>query len=101
MRTRCGVIDSTISVFWLSSLLLPNSRPSTGMSPRPGTLLPELRSSLLIRPASTWFSPSFNCSMVEAWRVPIWYRVEPLLVMVAAPRLLTSSEMRMPTSLFR
>jgi hypothetical protein len=72
LRIRCGVIDSTISVFWLSSRWLPNRRLTIGSSLKPGTLLEELRSSLLIRPASTWFSPSFNCSMVLASRVPSW-----------------------------
>ncbi len=66
-----GVIDSRISVRPLLSVWLPNRRPTIGRSPTPGTLVPLLRSSLLIRPASTWFSPSFSCSMVVAERLPM------------------------------
>src|SRR5450830_42219 len=72
LRSRRGVIDSTISLRMASSFWLPNNRFSTGSSPTPGTLLAVPRSSSLIRPASTCVSPSFRRSTVEALRVPIW-----------------------------
>ena len=95
------MIDSTISVLSVESRVLPNRRPRIGRLPKPGTLLPLVRSSLLIRPASTWFSPSFSCSMVVAERVPMRYATEPDLVVIESTRFDTSSEMRIATSLFR
>ena len=71
-RTTRGVIDSKISVRCVSSFWLPNRRPRMGISPSSGTLLAVLRSSSLIRPASTCVSPSFRRSTVLAPRVPIW-----------------------------
>ena len=72
LRTRCGVISSMISVFWMSSFWLLNKRPTTGMSPRPGIPLEVRVSWSLIRPASTWVSPSRMRSTADALRVPIW-----------------------------
>src|SRR5512139_4148216 len=43
LPTMWGVMDSTISVFDLSSLWLENNRPMMGIWPRPGTLLATLR----------------------------------------------------------
>ena len=96
LRTRCGVIASTISVFLAWSSVAPNSRSRIGNWPIPGTLLPEVRSSLSIRPASTSVSLFFSCSTVLAVRVPIWYAAVPVVVVTALPRLLTSSASLMP-----
>ena len=69
---RRGVMSSTISVLLRLSVVCENSRPTTGSSPRPGTRSAVRRSSSLIRPASTWVSPSRSRSVVAALRVPIW-----------------------------
>jgi putative hemolysin len=68
-------------------------------SPKPGTRLPEARSSSLISPASIWFSPSRNRKVVLAPRVPIVYVVVPDLVVCWLTILLTSSTIRINTSL--
>ena len=71
LRTTRGVIERMISVFWRSSRLLANRRPSTGRSPRPGTLAALERSSSRMRPISIWVSPSARRSTVLALRVPM------------------------------
>src|SRR6185503_18400613 len=72
VRTRRGVISSTISVLILLSCVDENRRPRYGRSPIPGTRSAVLRSSSLIRPARIWVSPSRSRSVVAALRVPIW-----------------------------
>jgi len=46
--------------------------PDDGRSPTPGIWLVVRRSSSLMRPASTWVSPSFSRREVKALRVPTW-----------------------------
>ena len=72
LRTTRGVMSSTISVLFTVSLLFENRRPISGRRETPGTLLALRRSSSLIRPASTWVSPSRRRSVVFALRVPTW-----------------------------
>src|SRR6185503_9279867 len=72
LRITRGVISSTISVLFTVSLLLENRRPMSGSCDTPGTRLAVRRSSSLIRPASTWVSPSRRRSVVLALRVPTW-----------------------------
>jgi hypothetical protein len=71
VRTRRGVIRRTISVFAAVSRVFEKRRPTTGSSPTPGTRSAVRRSSSLIRPASTWVSPSRSRNAVLALRVPI------------------------------
>mmetsp|Transcript_17034 Transcript_17034/g.40650 ORF Transcript_17034/g.40650 Transcript_17034/m.40650 type:complete len:209 (-) Transcript_17034:847-1473(-) len=71
LRTTRGVISSTTSVLLRVSVCVPNSRPSTGRRDSPGMPTALLRSSSLMRPASTCVSPSARRSVVEVLRVPI------------------------------
>ncbi|MNT28089.1 hypothetical protein D3C72_1637500 [compost metagenome] len=98
LRSRRGVIDSTISLRMASSFWLPKRRFSTGSSPTPGTLLAVPRSSSLIRPASTCVSPSFRRNTVDALRVPIWYACVPVLLITSLTTFDTSRLILMATS---
>src|SRR5688572_25622602 len=72
LRITRGVMRSTTSVLLTVSLLFENRRPTMGRRERPGTFWALRRSSSLIRPASTWVSPSRRRSVVFALRVPTW-----------------------------
>src|SRR5687767_6285486 len=72
LRSTRGVMRSTTSVLFTVSLSLEKRRPSTGSCARPGTFWALRRSSSLMRPASTWVSPSRSRSVVFALRVPTW-----------------------------
>ena len=68
VRTMCGVSVRMMSVCVDSLRLRANSRPTSGMSLRPGTPARTVRSSSRISPASMFVWPSFNRIVDVIWR---------------------------------
>src|SRR5262249_12887043 len=70
MRMMCGVNVSRMSVWSTVLVLCANSRPTTGISLKPGMPSSALRSESRIRPASMFVSPSRSRMTVLISRFP-------------------------------